>query len=90
MCFLLELCARDFDTPILVEPLKQLVFKGQAETNLFDTLANQVKLFCTVYDPALDKYRFDYSLFIGMFIGFLCVGLLGFQLIKEWRATLNA
>jgi protein SCO1/2 len=78
----------NFETPLLVEPLKQLVFKTSPDDSLFSSLSNQVKLFCTVYDPAVDKYKFDYSLFIGMFIGFLCVGLLGFQLVREWRRTI--
>jgi protein SCO1/2 len=78
----------DFEIPLLIEPLKQLIL-GKPAAGMFETLGNRVKLFCTVYDPAQDKYKFDYSLFIGMFIGFLCVGVVGFQLIKEWRITLN-
>ncbi len=80
----------DFDTPLLVEPLKQMVFGEKPSMSFIESLTNQVKLFCTVYDPAQDKYKFDYSLFIGMFIGFLCVGLVGFHLVKEWQHTLSA
>ncbi len=78
----------DFDTPALVEPLKQLVFNSPT-ASLVERLADQVRLFCTVYDPSQDKYRFDYSLFIGMFISFCCVGLLGRVLVKEWRVSLR-
>jgi protein SCO1/2 len=80
----------NFDTPMLIEPLKQLVFKEAPDDSLFESLSNQVKLFCTVYDPAQDKYKFDYSLFIGMFIGFMCVGFVGYQLVREWRHTLSS
>jgi len=59
-----------FDTPLLVEPLKQLVL-GQPRPNqtLLSELINKVRFFCTTYDPARDSYHFDYSLFIGMAIG---------------------
>ncbi len=83
-----QIYGMDFDMPLLVEPLKTLVLNTKTDS-LFDNVANKVKLFCTVYDPAQNKYKFDYSLFIGTFIGFLCVGVLGFQLIKEWRITLS-
>jgi protein SCO1 len=79
----------DFETPHLIEPLKRFVFKTTDELGLLDSVSNRVRLFCTVYDPSEDKYRFDYSLFIGMFIGALCVGSLGFQLIREWRKSLS-
>jgi large-conductance mechanosensitive channel len=44
-----------------------------------------VKLFCTTYDPANDRYRLDYSLFIGMFIGFLIIASGVFYLVRELR-----
>ena len=78
----------DFEMPLLMEPLKELVL-DQPTKSVFLDLANKVRLFCTVYDPSQDKYRYDYSLFIGMFIGFCSVGLLGMQLVKEWRRTLT-
>jgi protein SCO1/2 len=77
----------NFEMPLLMEPLKELVLDQPTES-VFMALANKVRLFCTVYDPSQDKYRYDYSLFIGMFIGFCCVGFLGLQLVKEWRRTL--
>jgi protein SCO1/2 len=59
-----------FDLPWLVEPLKQLVYgRPQPGTHLGSGLVNRVKLFCTVYDPATGRYRFDYSLFVGMAVG---------------------
>lgn len=74
-----------FDTPLLVEPLKELVFGERPGESLFDGLWSKVKLFCTTYDPANDRYRLDYSLFIGMFIGFLIIGLGVFYLVRELR-----
>ncbi|XOV86506.1 MAG: SCO family protein [Pseudomonadota bacterium] len=77
-----------FEPPLLIEPLKRLVYRTHDDDTLLDNLAKQVRLFCTVYDPASDRYRFDYSLFVGMFIGFLCVGTLGVVLVFEWHKTL--
>lgn len=74
-----------FDTPLLVEPLKELVFGEQPGESMFAGLWSKVKLFCTTYDPANDRYRLDYSLFIGMFIGFLIIALGVFYLVRELR-----
>jgi len=79
-----------FETPILIEPLKRLVFGNNAESDIITTLSDKIRLFCTVYDPGMDRYRLDYSLFIGMFIGFMSVFILGFNLIREWRKTLRS
>ena len=35
---------------------------------------DRVKLLCTVYDPAADRYRFDYSIFVAASVGLLCLG----------------
>ena len=59
-----------FNTPLLVEPLKELVFgRPRPNQTLLSELINKVRFFCTTYDPARDAYHFDYSLFMGMFIG---------------------
>jgi len=77
-----------FELPLLIEPLKQIVF-NEPGAGLTLSLANKLLAFCTVYDPAVNKYRFDYSVFIGTFIGFMCVLLVGLMLVKEWRKTLR-
>lgn len=79
----------DFDTPVLVEPLKTLILGAESGGSVMQNLSDRLKLFCTVYDPSQDKYRLDYSLVIGTIIGFLCIGALGFALIREWRHTLK-
>lgn len=59
-----------FDTPLLVEPLIELVLgRSPPEQSMLDSLTTKIKLFCTTYDPVRDGYYFDYSLFIGLFIG---------------------
>jgi len=59
-----------FETPLLVEPLKELVLgQPQPSQGFVTNLFNKVRLFCTTYDPVRDAYYFDYSLFIGILIG---------------------
>ena len=73
-----------FDTPLLVEPLKELVFGAPVSHSLLTGLGNRIKLFCTVYDPHTDKYRFDYSLFVEFAVGLSFIGTVSFFLIREW------
>jgi protein SCO1/2 len=74
------------DTPLLVEPLKELVL-GQPKPNqtLLSELINKVRFFCTTYDPARDAYHFDYSLFVGMTLGgsIILIGII--LLVREIR-----
>jgi protein SCO1/2 len=63
-----------FDLPWLVEPLKELVYnRPQPNEHFAVGLLNRIKLFCTVYDPNTGRYRFDYSLFVGMAVGGLII-----------------
>lgn len=75
----------NFDTPMLVEPLKELVYGKPVSGSLLSSLSNRIKLFCTVYDPANDRYRFDYSLFVGIIIGLISLGLISAFIVREWR-----
>jgi protein SCO1/2 len=75
------------NTPALVEPLKQMVFGVEPDDSIFSGLLKKVKLFCTTYDPRNDRYHFDYSLFIGMFVGGTII-ITGFTLlIREMRRS---
>jgi protein SCO1/2 len=77
-----------FELPALVEPLKQLVF-NRPEPGRFPghSLVNRVKLFCTVYDPSSGRYRFDYSLFVGIGIGaVILLGVVAWLLLEAVRA----
>lgn len=76
----------DFDLPWLVEPLKELVFDTPpGERHLLSGLADRVRLFCTVYDPATGRYRFDYSLFVGIGVGAAIILVFTFWLLLERR-----
>jgi protein SCO1/2 len=75
-----------FDTPLLVEPLKDLVLgRPRQDQTFIEDLINRVRFFCTTYDPSRDAYHFDYSLFVGMAIGALII-LSGFTfIVRELR-----
>jgi protein SCO1/2 len=78
-----------FDTPHLIEPLKALVFGEDVSASFLDQLTSRVRLFCTVYDPASDSYRFDYSIFVGLAMG-LCLGVVCIYLLwREWSTHLT-
>lgn len=75
-----------FDTPLLIEPLKELLLgRPQPNNTILADLINKVRFFCTNYDPASDSYHFDYSLFIGMIIGALIIILIVIFLVTEYR-----
>lgn len=75
----------NFNTPLLVEPLKELVLDNLSSGSLLTSVSDRIRLLCTVYDPASGKYHVDYSLFVGMFIGIVILGAIGFWLVREWR-----
>jgi protein SCO1/2 len=74
-----------FDTPLLVDPLIELVLGRKApEQPLLANLVSKIKLFCTTYDPVRDGYYFDYSLFLGMLIGGTIILFVGTVVVRGW------
>jgi protein SCO1 len=64
-----------FETPLLVEPLKDLVLGTPKPGELLlDGLIDRIRFFCTTYDPSRDAYHFDLSIFIGIIIGVMILG----------------
>ena len=76
-----------FVPPLIVEPLKQLTIGAEENLTRISGIINQVRLFCTIYNPSSGRYRFDYSLFVGMIVGILSLGAVGAVLFREWRRT---
>jgi protein SCO1/2 len=71
-----------FEPPALVEPLKRLI-SGQSSLPLsLDGLVERVRLFCTLYDPASGRYRFEWSLFIGLAIAAMSLLGIGTILVR--------
>ncbi len=81
-----QIYGENFASPFLVEPLKDLVFGRNADATTISGLINRLRLFCTLYDPAAQRYRFDYSVFIGFFIGLAALTTVGSILVRNlWR-----
>ena len=76
-----------FEPPALVEPLKELVWGLDASPGLVDRWVDNVRLFCTIYDPSTGRYRFDYSIFVGIIVGGLCLGAIAWFLVRAWRES---
>ncbi len=73
-----------FELPWLVEPLKEIVFnRSSSGGHLFGGLIDKVKLFCTVFDPATGRYRFDNSLFVQMAVGATMILAILIYLFRE-------
>lgn len=75
----------DIETTAIVEPLKELVFNRPRSAGLVEHWVSTFKLFCTVYDPNTDRYRFDYSIFMAIVVGLLSLGLIAVFIAKEWQ-----
>jgi protein SCO1/2 len=75
----------DFEPPALVEPLKELVFDTPRQAGLVEHWVDTFRLFCTVYDPNVGRYKFDYSIATTIFVGLLCLGAIATFIIREWR-----
>jgi protein SCO1/2 len=77
-----------FDTPLLIDPLIELVLgRAPPEQSLLAELTRKIKLFCTTYDPVRDGYYFDYSLFLGLFIGGSIIIFTGVVVIRGLRKS---
>jgi len=71
----LQVYGEDFAPPLVVEPLKKLVWGRNLDRSTLEGLVNTVKLFCTIYDPTSGRYRFDYSLIVNIVAGSLALGI---------------
>jgi protein SCO1/2 len=80
-----QLYGEQFPAPNFVEPLKDLVLGVRAGSGSFSGWVDGVRLFCTIYDPASGRYRFDYSIFLGALVGVACLGCIALFLFQAWR-----
>jgi protein SCO1/2 len=76
-----------FEPPALVEPLKELVFGQTPTSSQIDRWVDNVRLFCTIYDPSTGRYRFDYSIFVALIIGVLCLASIAIFIVRAWRQS---
>ena len=62
----------------------------QNSRNLFVIRSKKPSDSCTVYDPASDRYRFNYSIFVGIAMGIAMGIFFVFLLVREWRYSRRA
>jgi protein SCO1/2 len=79
-----------FDPPAFVEPLKELTFGTRANATSVSGWIEGLKLFCTVYDPASGRYRFDYSILVTLFAGIVSLGAVAVFIVRAWRHSARA
>ena len=80
-----QIYGEDCEPPAFVEPLKELVFDIPRSASIIEHWVGTFKLFCTVYDPNTGRYAFDYSIFLGILIGVLCLGMVAVFIASEWK-----
>ena len=80
-----QIYGENFESPLLVEPLKELVYGERTDASIITNWINNVRLFCTIYDPASGRYRFDYSIFIAIGVGSITLGTMAVFIVRIWR-----
>jgi protein SCO1/2 len=84
-----QIYGENIESPQLVEPLKQLIFGGSDDESVFSRLVSRAKLWCTVYDPRTDSYRFQYGMILGFAISILFLIGWGVFMIRMWKKHLR-
>ena len=82
-----QVYGQDFDAPALVEPLKELIFDTPSAAGVIEHWVDTFRFFCTVYDPNSGRYLFDYSIFMTIFVGVICLGAILIFIVHEWRRS---
>jgi protein SCO1/2 len=75
-----QLYGAEFEPPELVEPLRALVLGRGLERLSVSNLLTRVQLYCSVYDPATGRYRFDFSMLAAAIPALLAVGIAVFAM----------
>ncbi len=71
--------------PDIIEPLKELAFGQRSGSSVLSDWVDGIRLFCTVYDPASGRYRFDYSVIVTAITGIVSLGAIAIFLVHGWR-----
>jgi len=79
-----QLYGEVYPVQLFIGPLKDLVL-GRATRSLAPSdLWDRLTFICTVYNPATGAYRFDYSIFFGIFFGGLSLILTALVIFRLW------
>jgi len=80
-----QIYGQDFVPPAIVEPLRELALGVTYNRSGVMNLLERVRLFCTVYDPASGRYRFDNSIIVAALSGILSLGAIAIFLFRQMR-----
>lgn len=80
-----QIYGEELEPPDIIEPLKELAFGQREEKSMVAGWVDGIRLFCTVYDPASGRYRFDYSVFVAAITGIICLGAVAIFILHGWR-----
>jgi protein SCO1 len=75
----------DLTPPDLVEPLRRLLLGRGIERTSVRGLIDKVRLYCSVYDAATGRYRFDYSMLAGAIPVLMVLGMLAVAIVVGGR-----
>ena len=75
----------------LGEPMKQLLVGAPLpQATALETIIDQIRLLCTVYDPKTGTYRVDYGLAIEAAGGLTFIIAVALYMFNEWRSRRRA
>jgi len=80
-----QIYGETFELQMLVEPMKTLLAGESVPVRGVSGWIEQVRILCTVYDPASGRYRLNYSLFIEIGAGLSVIGSVVYYLLAERR-----
>ncbi len=80
----------EFEPPHVVEPLKDLIFGRLSSLASWDGIVDRVKLYCTVFDPNIGGYRFDYRVPMIVALGAITLFGIGFFMVRAWIRLFRA
>lgn len=85
-----QVYGENLNPPVLVEALKELVFGDVATSDIsLSRLINKARLWCTIYDPKSNTYRFDYTMAVGLGISFVVLIFFAYIIIRMWIRLLS-
>jgi len=79
-----QIYGSEFPPTQLVEPLKDLVYGRMRSLATWEGIVNRVKIYCTVYDPASGRYRFDYRVVVMAVVSSLTLLGIGYIVVRAW------
>jgi len=82
-----QVYGNEFSPLTLLDPLKRLELGAPLGDAPVLSLIERIRLLCTVYDVRLGRYRFDYSLALGVLIALSTALVVLVLVARAWRGA---